>query len=163
LSREQKQRIHAALTGAKVEPPLSDAEKRHLREIKQIVGRRSAERAALALRGEEDRRLREIRHVVLNSVNNVPFKVDNVVEGGPILTSGDRRAEEGVVIGQQTRLGQVGISRPERDAQGNVLKDGNGNVYWIDEDDKVQGIVLMRKNQETLPALKGVKDKLDEL
>jgi cobalt-zinc-cadmium resistance protein CzcA len=162
LTAAEQKRLQSALTGGKLEPPLSTAEKQRIKEIRTVVGRRSAEKAALVLRDEGERRLRDIRQVVLASVNNVPFKVDNAVEGGSTLTSG-RESAEGVVVGHQTRLGQVGISRPVRDGQGKIMRDKDGNVIWSDEDDKIQGIVLMRKYEETLPALNGVKDKLNEL
>ena len=55
---------------------------------------------------------REIRSIVIASVNNQPVKVDDVVEGGPLCPArGNRR--QGVVVGHQTRLGQVGVCRPE--------------------------------------------------
>jgi cobalt-zinc-cadmium resistance protein CzcA len=163
LNAEEKERITAALTNRKLDRPLTGVEKQHIRAIRDIVGRRSGEKSSFVLRAEEERRLRDIRTVVLASVNNVPFKVDNMVDGGPILSGGQDISREGVVVGHQTRLGQVGISRPARDGAGNIMRDKDGNVVWSDEDDKIQGIVLMRKNEETLPALDGVKSKLDEL
>jgi cobalt-zinc-cadmium resistance protein CzcA len=111
--------------------------------------------AAAYLRAEEERRLKEIREIVIASVNNRPIRVGDVVEGGPEpLFSGDRD-ERGVVVAHQTRLGKVSMSRRKKDA--------GGKVFWEDEEDKVQGIVLMRKNEETLPALRGVKEKIAEL
>ncbi len=269
-------------------------------------------RAASHLRIEEARRCREIRQVVVASVNNVPVRVDNLVEGGPILNADgtvslrklfqkpDGSAEwdgaeswddssvlnndgtprdddatiamklnwskallsRGVVMGYQTRQGQVGLSRPlrsrrweqlsereqqeireqngwpepqplsfgdeframfrgrppepgdpqrfvwwrddrrvwhsrpadarswaqlsdsERSAvrsqfgdrlpaaadapdwrffQSNGQWDGWDEGRWIDDDDVVQGVVLLRKGQESLPALKAVMAKIDEL
>src|SRR5262249_28276676 len=55
------------------------------------------------------------------------------------------------------------VSRPRRNAQGQEMHDADGNVIWDDDNDKIQGIVLMRKGEETLPALTGVKSKLEEL
>ena len=43
----------------------------------------------------------------------MPVRVDDVVEGGP-LRSGEDRGERGVVVGHQTRLGRVSLSRPRR-------------------------------------------------
>ena len=40
--------------------------------------------AAAYLRAEEKKRLREIRDIVITSVNNVPVRVGDVVEGGPL-------------------------------------------------------------------------------
>jgi cobalt-zinc-cadmium resistance protein CzcA len=122
----------------------------------------SALRAAEYLRGEEHHRLKEIRQVVVATINNVPIHVEDLVEGGP-LRYPDEPSTRGVVVGFQTRLGRVGISKPLRDAHGKEVHDAAGNVVWNDEDDKVQGIVLMRKGEETLRAVNAVKDKIDEL
>ena len=48
--------------------------------------------AARYLRAEEARRLVEIRQVVVASVNNVPVRVDQVVDGGPFSMPTGRRA-----------------------------------------------------------------------
>src|SRR5207245_565925 len=69
----------------------------------------------------------------------------------------------GVVISSQTRLGKVSISRPKRDDRGRLVKNSAGNTVWNDEDDIVQGIVLMRKNERMLPAVQNIKAKMNEL
>ena len=69
------------------------------------------------LRAEEEQRVREIRQIVLTSVDNVPVRVDDVVEGGP-LRPGQPVGEEGVVVGHQTRLGRVMVSQPKKDCAG---------------------------------------------
>ena len=126
--------------------------------------------AAAFLRAEEARRCLEIRQVVVASVNNVPVRVDNLVDGGPVLNAdGTPRVDDvrlvahGVVVGSQTRQGRVGISRPRRDADGERVMNPDGTQAWDDEDDVVQGIVLLRKGQESLPALRDVLAKIDEL
>jgi cobalt-zinc-cadmium resistance protein CzcA len=119
--------------------------------------------AGLYLRGEEERRLREMRQVVIASVNNVPIRIEDVVDGGPGRSPGQELSKEGVVVGNQPRLGKVAISRPRRDIQGRVRTDADGNILLASEEDKVQGIVVMRKNEQTLPALHGAKAKLAEL
>jgi len=273
---------------------------------------RDPAKAAAHLRIEEARRCREIRQIVIATVDNVAVRVDNVVEGGPVLnadgsvnlrklfqkpdgssewdaaerwddgpilnTDGTARDDDatiamklswskallarGVVIGHQTRQGRIGISRPLRSRsweeltetlqqevrtqrgwpkpdelgfwsearslfvghpleQGNpesrvwwrderlvwhdrpanaksweslspeeqsaVRKDLGGKLpsdepvkwrfyktadgrwdgwdddRWTDEDDAVQGVVLLRKGRESLPALKDVLAKIDEL
>ena len=128
-----------------------------------ILGMTDPHSAAAHLREEELRRLGEIRHIVIGSVNNVPIRVQDVVEDGPLPTDQDNPPSRGVVVGHQSRLGKVSLSRPRTDASGNEVRDRAGNVLWNDEEDKVMGIVLMRKNEETLPALKDVKKKIDEL
>ena len=135
-----------------------------------VLGTSDPVEAAKILRKEEARRLREIRQVVVASVNNVPVRVDQLVDGGPLLNADgtprvdDRTlAQRGVVVGYQTRQGRVAISRPIKDADGHPLTNADGTFKWEDEDDVVQGIVLLRKGQESLPALKDVLAKIDEL
>jgi cobalt-zinc-cadmium resistance protein CzcA len=275
-----------------------------------LAGRDPA-KAAAHLRVEEARRCREIRQVVVASVNNVPVRVDNLVDGGPVLnpdgsvnlrklfTKPDGSSEwdgaekwddapvlnadgtpatddataavklawskalasRGVVVSNQTRQGRVGLTRPlgsrpgdqqserekryvrkqngwpeppevgpweelraafagrppetgeperrawwrderqawqgrpadarawgalsaeekaaaRKDLAGRLPEgepagwrfyrtaerwDGWDDGRWADEDDVVEGIVLLRKGQESLPALKDVMAKIDEL
>ena len=77
--------------------------------------------AAGYLRAEEARRLREIRQIVIASVNNVPVRVDQVVDGGPVLNAdgtptGRRRAlmARGRGRRHQTRQGRVASAARER-------------------------------------------------
>ena len=58
--------------------------------------------------------------------------------------------------------GRVTLSRPREDENGRV-KDAEGNLLWEDDDEVVQGLVLLRKGAESLPALKLVKAKHPEL
>lgn len=101
--------------------------------------------------------MREIRQIVLASVNNVPIRVDDVVEGGP-LRLGDPAGKQGVVVGFQSRLGRVFISKPVRNEAGEETDDADGVRQWTDENDVVQGIVLLRKGEASLPALKDVHE-----
>src|SRR5579885_3551844 len=112
--------------------------------MQHVLGLKSAREAAAYLRAEEQQRLREIRQIVITSVNNVPVRVEDVVEGGRV-SPGEDQGKQGVVVGHQTRLGRVSLSKP---------LPGGG---WRDEDDKVQGIILLRKNAASLDALKEVK------
>jgi cobalt-zinc-cadmium resistance protein CzcA len=235
----------------------------------QVLGMTDPVQAAQFLRDEEASRCQQIRQVVVNSVNNVPVRVDQLVDGGPLLNAdGSARVDNktlikrGVVIGYQTRQGRVGMSRSlrarawdqlsdqERDeirgrhswlappkTRWNQLRDflgiakpepGNPERFvwfkdelldwqsrpagarrwgelspqqqadvrnqlatrlpqdekalsgwkffvnganwdgwqderWVDDDDVVQGIVLLRKGQESLPALHDLQQKVDEL
>ena len=104
------------------------------------------------LRAEEERRIREIRQIVLSATNNVPVRVNDVVEGGP-LRAGSPPGKQGVVMGYQTRLGHVMRSFPLRDAQGREVLDAQGRRVWHDDDEVVEGIVLLRKGEQSLPAL----------
>jgi cobalt-zinc-cadmium resistance protein CzcA len=115
--------------------------------------------AAFKLRTEEQRRVRDIRSLVIASVNNQPVRVEDVVEGGRI--SPGQIGDQGVVVSHQTRLGRIGYWKADHDRQPgsplSLLDVGH------DEDDKVQCIVLLRKNEDTRPALKDVKKKVEEL
>ncbi len=178
---EQKQRIRAALAqqqedkpypehwglatlvtffdrlaGRKVPVQLSEEEREHVRAI----NRRSARRACDVLRMEERRRVRDIRSLVIASVNNQPVRVEDVVQGGR-LYPGALPGERGVVVGNRTRLGRVGYWKADHPRpSGSRLSLAD---IGHDEDDKVECIVLLRKNEDTLPAIKDVKKKVEEL
>src|SRR5262249_14914480 len=117
--------------------------------MQQVLGQKNARAAAAFLRAEEAQRVRQIRQVVVASVNNQPILVDQLVEGGPARAGND---QDGVVVSYQTRLGKVSRSVPDPNAP-----DG-----WRDDEDKVMGIVLMRKNENSLPTLERIKDKITE-
>ncbi len=140
--------------------------------MQHVLSLKSPYVAARYLRQQEEARVREIRDVVVVSVNNVPIRVEDLVTGGPVdahdeVVKGTRAAStqsgQGVVVGYQPRLGKVSVCRPKRDENDEVVRDAEGEVVWVDEEDKVQGIVLMRKNEATLLALNKVKDKVEEL
>jgi cobalt-zinc-cadmium resistance protein CzcA len=144
------------LAGHKVDFPLTDEEREHIRTIEQ----RAARRAALVLRDQERRRIRDIRSLVIASVNNQPVRVEDVVEGGRGYV-GQLPGDRGVRVSNLTRLGRIGYWKADH-------KRPPGSALTLadighDEDDKVQCIVLMRKNEDTLPALKDVKKKVEEL
>jgi cobalt-zinc-cadmium resistance protein CzcA len=130
--------------------------------LQAAMAKKTPQEAVYLLRAEEQRRVKELRQIVLTAVNNVPVRVDDVVEGGPIR-SATELGKQGVVIGNPTRLGKVGISRPRKDKHGHPIPDGKGSVEWTDEDDVVQAIILLRKGQESLPALKDLEVKMKEL
>ncbi|MFO1518156.1 MAG: CusA/CzcA family heavy metal efflux RND transporter [bacterium] len=58
-----------------------------------------------------------------------------------------------VTVGEQLRLGRVGLTRPE----------GKKSFDSIDEDDVVQGIVLLRKGENALDVLKAVRAKVAQI
>jgi heavy metal efflux system protein len=120
--------------------------------MEEAFAMKSAEEAAAFLREEEQLRLREIRSIVIFSINNVPIRVDDIVEGGPLLDS-ESLSTIGVVVSNQTRLGRVSYD---------VSKDAT-NETWERTEEKIQGIILMRKGEESLPSLRGVKAKVEEL
>ncbi len=128
--------------------------------VNKVLGLKSPSAAASILRAEEVRRIREIRSLVITSVNNQPIRVEDVVEGGR-LSPGQLPGEQGVVVGHQTRLGRIGYWRADHERPSGSplsLKD-----VGHDEDDKVTCIVLLRKGEETLPALKDIKAKVEQM
>jgi heavy metal efflux system protein len=133
--------------------------------VLQVLGMKDPVAASARLREEENRRIREIRQVVIASVNSVPVKVEHIVEGGP-LGPGDPLGVRGVVVSHQTRLGRVSLSKPADSRDPAALQRVPGGEVvraWRDEDDKVQCIVLLRKGEFTPPALKDVRAKVEEL
>ena len=132
--------------------------------VEQVLGMKDPVQAAAKLRQEEQRRIHEIRQIVIASVNNRPVKIDHVVEGGP-LSPGDPIGEKGVVVGHQTRLGRVSLSKPAetQDLTGTHRGSDEAKRLWRDEDDKVQCIVLLRAGDQTIPAVEAVKAKVAEL
>jgi cobalt-zinc-cadmium resistance protein CzcA len=149
LSAQARQRLQTALRGATLKPPLSDAEKQQLAELRQKAGQAAALKAAGTLRASEAQRLREIRRIIVASINNFPVRIEELVEGGPISPSEDD-GTRGVVISNQTRLGKVG----------RAIRAGE---VVVDQEDNVMGIVLMRKGEHSLPTLEKVNAKIDDL
>jgi Cu/Ag efflux pump CusA len=96
---------------------------------------RDAPAAAAVLRSAEARRVRELRDVVVATVNSQPVHVGDLVEGGR-LAEGDVPGRRGVVVRRAPRRDQVCLSRRQ--------VDGDGRVSWTDEDDRVQGALLLR-------------------
>ena len=129
--------------------------------IETAIGMKDPIAARKYLRAEEERRIREIRQIVLNATNNVPVRIDDVVEGGPLRAGSPPK--QGVVIGHQTRLGRVMRSVALRDAQGRDVLDAQGRRVWHDEDEVVEGIVLLRKGDQSLPALADIHSLVQEL
>jgi cobalt-zinc-cadmium resistance protein CzcA len=163
LPPRTKERFTVAFKGDKVSPRLDEDEEKQFRLIKQRVGVRAAVKAAAYLRAEEERRLRQLREIVITSVNNVPVRIDDIVMGGPLGDSGAAPGKEGVVVGHQTRLGNVALSRPQFDYRGRQVVGKDAEPLWLDEGEKVQAIVLLRKNEDSLPALQDVEAKVKEL
>lgn len=120
-------------------------------------------RAEQALRKEENDRIHEIRRIVLASTNNVPIRVRDVVDGGGLHHPDDELGVRGVVVGHHTRMGLSMVTRPQRNAQGEELLDEHGRRVWDDQHDVVQGVVLLRKGEQSLPALAAAKQKFNEL
>ena len=126
--------------------------------------------AARYQRSEELKRIQEIRQIVIGAVNNVPVRVDMIVEGG-VVNDEFKLGLEGVVVDYQIRQGQIGLAkRVELTALAAVdnnkpkaLDTGKSRQNYVNENDVVQGIVLLRKGERSLAALELVKRKIEEL
>jgi cobalt-zinc-cadmium resistance protein CzcA len=127
-----------------------------------VLRAETPEQAADYLRNEEARRILRIRKTVITAVNNIPVRVEDIVDGGPVRYADDLGLR-GVVVGNQSRLGKISLSHPVLDAQGEEVPDASGNRKWVDEPEKVQGIVLLRKGEHSLPALHDLEDKVKEI
>jgi cobalt-zinc-cadmium resistance protein CzcA len=165
---EDARRIVAGFSSREVKPHLSQQEQDEIDLLRRWVGTRAAAR----LRAEEAQRILEIRKLVITSVNTVPILLEDIVVGGR-LKPGDKVGERGVVVSSQTRLGRVGLTKPY------ALPPGYSPIWsvrgtfdtanplslqrWRNEDDKVQCIVLLRKGEESIPALEGVRKKVEHL
>ena len=114
-------------------------------------------------RGEEDRRLREIRQIVLTATNNVPIRVGDVVEGGrhaAIDAGRPPRRGRGQPHPQRPRGGQRAASTTSRATRSSTRRaDASGTTTKTSS----QGIVLLRKGEKSLPALADVKAKVEQL
>jgi cobalt-zinc-cadmium resistance protein CzcA len=136
-----------------------------VRDLKEAQRRRIARKAAAILRDEERKRIEEIRQLVITSVNGRPIRVEDVVEGGR-LGPGELPGQRGVVVSHQTRLGMIGHGRRIQGTEGylpHLIYDSDGNIVGYDEPDKVQCIVLLRKLEDSLPAIHDVEAKVKEL
>ena len=132
--------------------------------MRKVLGLKDPAKAAAVLRAEEERRIREIRSLVITSVNNQPVRVEDVVEGGR-LAPNERAGEKGVVVGHQTRLGMLAHYKVDDGHESRFLKGSFLSISQVghDDPDKVGCIVLLRKGEDTLPALKDIEAKVNEL
>jgi heavy metal efflux system protein len=127
--------------------------------VNKVLGLKSPYAAASILRAQERRRIADIRSLVIGSVNNQPTLVEDLVEGG--RGPPGQIGEQGVVVSHQTRLGRIGYWKADQERpQGSPLSLVD---VGHDEDDKVQCIVLLRRGEDSIPALKDVKAKVKEL
>jgi Cu/Ag efflux pump CusA len=93
--------------------------------------------AAAYLRDQEQSRCRQLRNLVITSINNTPIRIDDVVFGGP-LPCKDAPGTQGVIVGQKERQSKVGMDQGP-DAS---------NKAWRIQDDIALGIVLVRKDAD---------------
>jgi cobalt-zinc-cadmium resistance protein CzcA len=94
----------------------------------------------------EAEKLDDIRDVVIATNNGVPIYVRQVAE---------------VVIDHRPRLGKVGRLLKEDD--GHPILDESGKAIMRDEDDVIEGIVLMRKYEKSLEVSNEVGKRMKEI
>jgi Cu/Ag efflux pump CusA len=114
--------------------------------VLQVLGLQDPRQAAAKLRAEEQRRVRQIRSLVITAVNRVEVCVEDVVEGGR-LAPGQDDSQQGVVVGRRPPGGPV----------------GRGRAAGPDDEDVVQGVLLLRAGEDAQQALRAVRGRIEEL
>jgi Cu/Ag efflux pump CusA len=114
--------------------------------MQRVLRMKDPAEAAARLRAEEQRRLREINSLVLATVNAVPVRLEDVVEGGR-LAPGEEIGRRGVVLSRQPGAIRVGLARPGAP----------------DEDDRVLGVVFLRPGEDRQVTLDRVKARVKEI
>ncbi|MGA2258906.1 MAG: efflux RND transporter permease subunit, partial [Thermoguttaceae bacterium] len=132
--------------------------------VRKVLGITDPVEAARILREEEEHRINDIRALVITSVNNQPVRVEDVVEGGR-LAAGERAGEKGVVVRNQTRLGKMAHYRVDDGYKSQFQSDHSRTLAQAghDDPDQVGCIVLLRKGEDTLPCLRDIEAKVEEL
>jgi len=110
----------------------------------EVLTTANPQKAASLLRAAEEERLREIRALVVATVNEVPVSVGDLVEGGRALP-GEDEGSQGVVVSHQPRLGRIACSGPA-----------------IEDADVVEGVVRLRHGEDP-KLLRAVADRIREL
>jgi Cu/Ag efflux pump CusA len=129
--------------------------------IKEALTKRTPAEAAACLRAQEQARLRDLRAIVITAINNVPVKVDDLVQGGPLVAGA--LSTQGVVAGELPRSSRVSISRLRRDAQGRLVLDAQKNPVRLDENDVVHGVVLARSGRDAAAVTRAVLARIKKL
>ena len=152
--RDAWERLTARFKGEKLKPHLTAPEEQRYEELRRRASLAASPEAARFLHDEERQRIMELRNIVVTSNTNVPIQIDQLVDGGPVSNI-EEAGQRGVVVKYQTRMGTVSISRRR--------VNDRGIERWVDTQDIVQGIVLLRKNEEALPALEDINKTIDQL
>jgi Cu/Ag efflux pump CusA len=146
--------------GPKAAKERKDAEKANASnvwELRQKQRLRRAKAAAAIIRKAEERRVREIRKLVLLSVNNREVLLEDIVEGGR-LKPGDPVGVRGVVVSRKKTAREAAAYLRAGEARRLGLTRG-----WHDEEDAVGGVVWLRGGEDTLAVLRGVQAQLEGL
>jgi Cu/Ag efflux pump CusA len=114
--------------------------------VQSVLAMKDPGAAAALLRAAEQRRIREIRSVVVSTGNGPPLRLEDLVEGGRLAADENDRAQ-GVAVGHRPRRARAGLAR-----------SGDANV-----DDRVLGVVLLKPDADRTTTLNAIKAKIKEL
>ena len=101
---------------------------------------------------------------MITSVNNQPVRVEDVVEGGR-LAAGRAGGQQGVVVSHQTRLGLLAHYKADDGYESRFRRTirSASATSATTTPTRCGCIVLLRKGEDTLPALKDIEAKVKEL
>jgi Cu/Ag efflux pump CusA len=105
--------------------------------IQQALAARNAQSAAAHLRAEEQRRLRELREIVITTINQVQVRVGDVVDGGRLMPWEEN--VRGVVIG------------------------GASEGHRLGEEDRIEAVILRRRGEAAAELLRRLRERIDTL
>ncbi len=120
--------------------------------MERAFAMQTPQKAAAFLRAEDRKRLNAIRAIVITSVNNVPVRIDDIVDGGP-LPFEEAPGRQGVIVGHRARLGRVSVDQAPAAAK----------KPWRSADDVVEGIILVRKNADVSAAQAKILARVKEI
>ena len=103
------------------------------------------------LREEERQRIREIRQIVLNATNNVPYTWTTSWREGP--SAGEHAGQAGRRGGLPDPPGPGMFSRPEKDSRGDEVLDADGQREMGRRGGRGPGDHPPPQRRRTLPAL----------
>ena len=109
-----------------------------------VRGMNDPGRAAARLREEERKRVREIRSIIIATVNGRAVLLEDVVEGGR-LGEGEHPGERGVVVGRDDKGTSALRCRGDNGAGG--LDQG-----------RVEGVVFLRRGEDADAALRDLRE-----
>ena len=92
--------------------------------------------------------INEIRNIIVIDNNDIPVLVKDVAD---------------VEISNVPRLGHVGRADPILDSSGLPILDAAGHRKIVDQDDVVEGIIIMRKGENPTKVVQAVKQKIEKL
>jgi Cu/Ag efflux pump CusA len=120
---------------------------------------KTPQEAAAYLRAQEQTRLREIRAIVITSINKVPVKIDDVAQGGPLRQGALSTA--GVIVSYQPRTSRVSRVQSRGATKAPSGASGKG-AAWLVNKDAVCGFVLARPEADAAAITRDMLAKIKE-